>query len=247
VQTSYAQAYRNLWERHWWWRSREAHVLGWVARLRRQSERGDFRILDVGCGDGLFFDELERFGTVEGLEADASIVTDPRRRSRIRIGSLGGDVTFQAEHDLVLMLDVLEHIPDDLGALQGAIETLRPGGRLLLTVPALPCLWSRHDEVNAHARRYDRRSLVSVLESGGFEVETVRYFFVWTVAPLLVRRWLAPASGRLAADYAVTIPPRPLNHALTLFSRFEHALGRVVRWPLGSSLLAVARPRRADS
>ncbi len=143
--------------------------------------------------------------------------------------------------DLVLMLDVLEHIADDLSALESAKSALRTGGHLVLSVPALSLLWSRHDEANAHHRRYNPQGLRRLLDTAGFEVETVRYFFFWTVAPMLLRRVLAPAgTARGAADYDVAIPPAPINRTLETLSRLEHAAGRWVRWPWGSSLLAVA-------
>lgn len=213
-------------------------MLSWIARLQRKFPIQ--RILDVGCGDGLFFEQLERFGHVEGLEPDTTLVTDPRWQSRIRCEPLGPEMKRSAPYDLVLMLDVLEHIADDGDALASAFGAIRPGGYLLLTVPALPWLWSRHDEVNAHHRRYQLRSLRRALATAGFRVEVVRYFFFWTVGPLLVRRWLAP-SGSGVADYAVPIPPEPINRAVAFVSRCEHAVGQLVRWPLGSSLLAVAR------
>jgi SAM-dependent methyltransferase len=245
VQDEYARHYRTLWDRHWWWRSRESYLLRWVARLCQEPQRGGLRILDVGCGDGLFFDRLERFGRVEGVEPDASLVSDPRWRDRIRVAAVGEGALPRSAYDLVLMLDVLEHIADDRAALAEVRGALKPGGHLLLTVPALRVLWSRHDEVNEHHRRYHRRGLTRLLGSAGFAVRDVRYFFAWTVAPLLVRRWLSPAGGtgrrRLAADVATTVPPAPVNHFLTLVSRGDHALGRVVRWPLGSSLMALAR------
>jgi SAM-dependent methyltransferase len=242
LRAEYVQRYRTLWERHWWWRSRESYLLGWIERLHRRSPCG--RILDVGCGDGLFFDRLERFGRVEGLEPDASLIHDPRWRGRIQLGELGPGFRASDPYDLVLMLDVLEHIADDLGALAAARAALRPGGHLLLTVPALPWLWSRHDEANAHHRRYDPRGLRSLLVESGLRVETVRFFFFWTVVPLLARRWLNPAAaeaGTALADYAVPIPPGAINGALTFLSRCEHAAGRFVHWPIGSSILAVAR------
>jgi SAM-dependent methyltransferase len=238
VHADYAQRYRALWDGHWWWRSREVFLSGWVERLNRRSPCR--RILDVGCGDGLFFERLERFGRVDGLEPDAALVNDPRWRSRIRVGELGPRFRGPGDYDLVLMLDVLEHIADERAALAAARSALRPGGRLLLTVPALSWLWSRHDEANAHHRRYGRAGLRRVLAGSGFTVESVRFFFFWTVAPMAVRRWLAPA-GSGPAGYDVAIPPAPINDALTLLSRCEHALGRFFRWPLGSSLLAVAR------
>ncbi|WP_435009976.1 class I SAM-dependent methyltransferase [Tundrisphaera lichenicola] len=239
MQADYAQRYRTLWDRHWWWRSREKLLVGEIERIHRRSPLK--RILDVGCGDGLFFDQLSRFGRVEGLEPDPSLLSDPRWRSSIRTDRL--DHTFQAEapYDLLLMLDVLEHIEDDREALRSSIAALRPGGTLLITVPALPRLWSRHDEANQHYRRYLPRTLKSVLLDAGFAIDTLRYAFAWTVGPLLARRWLAPSgSASGVADYEVTIPSGPINRALNALSRCDHAIGRLVPWPIGSSLLAIA-------
>jgi hypothetical protein len=109
-----------------------------------------------------------------------------------------------------------------------------------VTVPALPWIWSRHDEANQHFRRYRAKDLRAVLQAAGFKVESLRYFFGWTVGPLILRRWLAPAGAGMA-DYDVSIPPAAINATLTILSRAEHALSRLVPLPLGSSLLAIAR------
>jgi SAM-dependent methyltransferase len=238
VHADYARRYRELWERHWWWRSREGWLLGWIKKLHLEAPR--HRILDVGCGDGLFFETLARFGHVEGVEPDKSLVSDSRWRDRIHIGPVEAGLEAQLPYDLVLMLDVLEHIPEQSRALGAVWSVLRPGGHVLVTVPAFAWLWSRHDEANAHQRRYGPRDLRTVLKEAGFVVETLRFFFVWTVAPLYFRRLLAPA-GVAAADYDVPIPHPVINRLLTAWSRCEHAIGRVVPWPLGSSMLAIAR------
>jgi SAM-dependent methyltransferase len=248
VRAEYARRYRELWHGHWWWRARAAWLLGWVDRLAGQD--GRLSILDVGCGDGLFFDDLARFGAVDGLEPDGALLGDDRWRGRITVAPLDGRFRPEEPYDLILMLDVIEHIEDDAEALHAAREALRPGGLLLLTVPALAWLWSRHDEANEHCRRYEPRGLRERLEGAGFVVESLRFFFAWTVVPLLLRRLLAPAGrGRGTADYDVAIPPTPINRALEALSRLDLALGRVVPWPLGSSLIAVGRaggisPRR---
>jgi SAM-dependent methyltransferase len=238
VRTEYAQHYRELWQRHWWWRSRRAWVLDWIERLHRESPRR--RILDVGCGDGLFFDQLSRFGEVDGLEPDGTLVSNPRWRDRIRTEPLTSEFRPEQPYDLLLMLDVLEHIEDDAEALVAAHKSLREEGHVLITVPALPALWSQHDEVNEHHRRYTERTLRDVLRHAGYQVETLRYFFFWTVAPLWARRALAPA-GMPDGEYAVPIPCRPINAALESLSRLEHRIGEWIPWPVGSSLLAIAR------
>jgi SAM-dependent methyltransferase len=240
VRAEYARRYRDLWQGHWWWRARAAWLLGRVGRLARRD--GRLRILDVGCGDGLFFDDLARFGDVDGLEPDAALLSNGPWRGRITVAPLDARFRPEEPYDLALMLDVLEHIEDDAGALRAVHDALRPGGRLLLTVPALPWLWSRHDEANQHYRRYEPRGLRERLGRAGFVVESLRFFFAWTVAPLLLRRLLAPAGrDQGIANDEVAIPPAPVNRALEALSRLDLALGRVVPWPLGSSLIAVGR------
>jgi SAM-dependent methyltransferase len=238
MNESYARAYRRLWERHWWWRARAAWLRDWVETLA--AGRRDLRILDAGCGDGLFFSDLAQFGVVQGLEPDARLLTDGPHRSAIRVGRL--DAAFHPEptYDLVLLLDVLEHCPDDAEALAAVRRALRPGGRLLLTVPGLPWLWSAHDTVNGHYRRYTRCTLHAALGGAGLEVEDMRWFFAWTIGPLVLRRWLRPTDAA-TTEAMVRVPPRPINALFRTLSQIDLALARRVRWPLGSSLLAIAR------
>ena len=108
-----------------------------------------------------------------------------------------------------------------------------------MTVPALPWLWSEHDDINEHQRRYVASSLRKVLIEAGFHVETLHYFYHWTVAPLLVRRLIRP-SGAIGSARLPRIPAAPLNQALALVSRFDFSLAPL-RIPLGSSLFASAR------
>ncbi len=212
------------------------------ATLDRPAEPSGGSAVRANSGRGLrrrsvFRSTLKAGARVEGIEPDASLVRNPRHRRQIRTIPLGPGVLPPGTYDLVLMLDVLEHIADDRGAAVLALEALRPGGYLLLTVPALPWLWSRHDEANAHVRRYLPRTIRTVLSDAKFEVETVRYAFAWTVAPMVLRRWMAPAgSKRWAADYHVTIPPAPVNGSLGMVSRAEHALGAISdgRWGVRS-------------
>ncbi len=245
---SYAASYRDLWTRHWWWRSRARHVLRVIERLNQRDPIA--RILDVGCGDGLFFDDLERFGEVRGIEADASLLRDAGRRDRIEVARLGEarSLPVGGRFDLVLLLDVIEHIEDDAEALRSAVAAARSGGRLVVTVPAYQSLWSLHDVANGHFRRYDARGLRSLLVGTGLEVELLRPLFAWTVAPMLARRFLFPGTpakvqgiGGSDLNYRVTIPPEPLNGLLYGWSCLEHAVGDVVAPPWGSSLIAVAR------
>jgi len=234
MDAAYARHYRELYERHWWWRAREALVLKTLRRLR--AGRGPGRILDVGCGDGLFFGRLAEFGEVEGIEPDASLLSaDSPHRERITVAPFDGGFRPGHRYALVLMLDVLEHLPDAVGALSHVRSLLEPDGRLVVTVPAFQWLWTHHDELNRHFVRYTRATLRDVAARAGLRMEESRYFFHWTVPGKLAVR----AKERLLGPGAPErVPAAPVNRALYLLSRAEQA----VRLPLGSSLLAVLAP-----
>lgn len=231
----YAARYRDLYERHWWWRAREPMLVREIEGHRPAAGWGS--ILDVGCGDGLFFDRLAPFGDVWGVESDESLVpADSRHRARIHVGPF--DATFEPgrRFGLVLMLDVLEHLPDPVAALRKAGGLLEPGGMMLITVPAFQMLWTSHDDLNHHFVRYRRRSLGPVIGRAGLRMLASRYCFHWLVPVKLGVRALERL-GAVSGDPA-TVPPAWLNRTLLGLTRVEQeTIGRL-RLPFGSSLLA---------
>ena len=231
----YAAAYRDLYERHWWWRAREPMLIREIEGHRPAAGWGS--ILDVGCGDGLFFDQLVRFGQVWGVESDVTLVpADSRHRGRLHLGPF--DSTFKPgrRFGLVLMLDVLEHLPDPVAALRKAADLLEPGGRVLITVPAFQVLWTSHDDLNHHFVRYRRRSLDPVVERAGLRMLSSRYCFQWLFPVKLGVRVLERV-GAVSGNPA-TVPPEWLNRTLLALTRVEQeTIGRL-GLPFGSSLLA---------
>jgi 2-polyprenyl-3-methyl-5-hydroxy-6-metoxy-1,4-benzoquinol methylase len=138
----YGERYRELYERHWWWRAR-ARFVNDVVR-RRKPKQGWQNILDIGCGDGLFFPELSQFGEVEGVEPFAELVnpTNPYR-SRIHIVPFDENFQPQKRYSLILMLDVLEHLEDAIAA-GGTFHCYRASFHVTLDQ-------SRRDEPSLHS------------------------------------------------------------------------------------------------
>jgi SAM-dependent methyltransferase len=239
MERSYADAYRDLYQKHWWWRAREVLILRLLRELCAAQPVGTPpRILDVGCGDGLFFPRLAELGEVSGVEADAQIVTvQGPLRERIHIGPFDESFAPGGSFDLILMLDVLEHLPDPGRALAHARRLLAPQGRLVVTVPAFLALWTRHDEWNQHRTRYTKRTLRAEAEEAGLDIEDGFYFFHWTApAKLLVR--LKERFG-LQSDQAPHLPSALANALAFRLTRWEQVLLGRLRLPFGSSLLAV--------
>ena len=107
MDPEYGSLYRTLYERHWWWRAREEAIVETLRATRPPS--GWRSVLDVGCGDGLFFGRLAEFGTVTGVEPDAALVSD-ERRSLIHVGPFDRSFAPGRQYSLILMLDMLEHL-----------------------------------------------------------------------------------------------------------------------------------------
>jgi 2-polyprenyl-3-methyl-5-hydroxy-6-metoxy-1,4-benzoquinol methylase len=237
MDSEYASEYRRLHQQHWWWRARQRAVLATLHRLNGTRPQ---RFLDIGCGDGLLFDELAKFGDVEGVEVDPSIVSDDNPwRDHIYVGEF--DTRFQPDHRFttILMLDVLEHLPDPRGALQHALSLLEPNGKMLITVPAFRLLWTTHDDLNHHYTRYTKRTFEELAAPLG-EVREMRYLFHWLFAAKLAVR--AKESLVRSHPRPPRVPPAPLNQTLYAVTRAEQTLLSPLPLPLGSSLMAVLAP-----
>ena len=225
-------------EEHFWFGPRFALV---ERLLDRHGPAPGALVLDVGCGTGVLLDPLRRRGyrplgldvrseglaSVRARDPDAWLVRAEADHLPLRDGSV----------DAVLALDVLEHV-DDRAVLAEAARVLRPGGLLVVSVPAYPWLWSRRDEDAGHLRRYGRPELERVLKDAGLmPSELLRYQCL--LFPLVVASRLAGRRGSAVRDLE-DAPPRLANRALGAVNRFEVRLGRRVRFPFGSSLIAAA-------
>jgi SAM-dependent methyltransferase len=235
MDVAYAAAYPDLYRHHWWWRVREEILLEQIRGIL--AGRRDARILDVGCGAALFFDALESFGRIEGIESDASAVEQSGKwRGRIVVGELDERFEPDAPFDLILMLDVLEHLPDPDLLLRRAATILAPAGHILATVPAFKWLWTAHDDLNHHLTRYTAGDLRRVFERAGLAPVKSGYLFQSLVVPKLLVR---VKESMISRSIRVPQTPSPaINQAVQAWFRLEH---RVAGWlPFGGSVLAVA-------
>lgn len=236
MEADYTAAYARLYREHWWWRVREHIVLRKIREIRAGKPAA--RILDVGCGAGVFFDALEQFGDIQGVESDATAVAQSGRWRRcIHVGQL--DDSFDPGHsfDLILLLDVLEHIDRPEEVLRRAAELLAPDGRILATVPAFEWLWTSHDDLNHHLRRYTAPEMRTLLTRAGLTPVETRYLFQSLLLPKLAVRMREMLTS--SASGIPRIPARLVNSALQTWYGLEHDIAG--RLPFGSSVMAVAR------
>ncbi|MHB8242449.1 MAG: class I SAM-dependent methyltransferase [Solirubrobacteraceae bacterium] len=229
-------------DQHWWYRGRRTVLDVVIAGLGLPEGA---RILDAGCGSGRNMVELARYGSVTGIELSETSVALARNRNagEVVAGSVLEMPFADESFDLVVSLDVIEHLEDDLGALRELRRTVAPGGSLLVTVPAYQWLWSGHDEINHHHRRYTRRSLQRVAEQAGWQQARTTYFNSLLLPVAIVLRVLDRINTKTTeSSLDLWIPPEPLNWVLERPLALEAALiKRGGRIPAGLSLLAVFR------
>jgi 2-polyprenyl-3-methyl-5-hydroxy-6-metoxy-1,4-benzoquinol methylase len=240
LDCTYATRYRELYEKHWWWRAREEKLCDELTRyLTRTADRS---ILDVGCGDGLFFNRLRQFGNPEGVEADAELVSsNSPNRTQITVAPFGTNFHPEKQYDTILMLDVLEHLDAPEDAMRHALLLLAKDGLLFVTVPAFQLLWTNHDRLNHHRTRFTKATFTQLATSAGMEIVAIQYFFFWLFPVKLMVRIAQFIFGREPRVPQVPVPR--INRFLYGLSRTEEKVSRNldIHLPFGSSLFVVAR------
>jgi SAM-dependent methyltransferase len=226
-------------QRHWWYRARREVLAALIGRLAKPPKRGS--LLEIGCGTGHNLSMLGEFGEVDALELD-----DQARE--IAQGRLGREVMRaplpelagvpDRHYDLIGAFDVIEHIADDRLALASIAAKLKPGGKFVMTVPAHPWMWSAHDVVNHHQRRYSKRSLKELFKGSPLRLDAIGYFNSLLFPAAVAERMASKARGKDDGD--LHLPPAPLNSVLERIFAFERRLIGRVPLPPGLSLYAVA-------
>ncbi len=225
---------------HWWYIARRRILASLIEREVRLPP--DATILEIGCGTGHNLAMLGRFGALDAVELDddARALASRRLGRPVRAGKLP-DIADEigATFDLVTLLDVLEHIPDDREALGAIVRLMKPGGKLLLTVPANPWMWSAHDTVHHHHRRYRQRELAALAKDAGLEIDLLSPFNTLLYPPIAAVRRLGQWRGKDESDDRM--PAAPVNRLLSAVFGLERGLVGRIKLPFGVSLVAILR------
>lgn len=228
-------------ETHWWHSARRRIVLDWIKQ--RYPGRDDLEILDAGCGTGIMLQELRLLGAAVGVDISDEALDFCRKRGlenvqRADVLKLPFDAgTF----DFVTVLDVLEHLDEDTGALREVRRVLKPGGLIFIFAPAHRWLWSLQDDVSHHKRRYTARTLRETIEAAGLEIERQSYVSAFLLPVIFLgRQWLKVRLKFRERNTENDLHPEWSNGILRSIFQSEIPILRRMNMPFGASLICVA-------
>jgi SAM-dependent methyltransferase len=237
-----SQMYQEMMEvedKHWWFVARRSIIEQVIKKLNLPANA---EIFEAGCGTGGNLAMLSHHGKVYGMELDetAQNFANDLKIGEIQPGFLPNNIPFpEQKFDLIVLLDVLEHLEEDTASLQALSAKLKPSGWLLITVPAYPWLWSKHDELLHHQRRYLLNNLRQIVGSADYNINFASYFnsvlFPVIAVALLLQKLFNKGGNEQ------NIPPKLINQILTfLFGIERYLIGRL-SIPFGVSILLLAQ------
>lgn len=249
MDQGFIQEYERFELNHWWHVARRRIIESYFDRYAAAGNGGRTRWLDIGCGSGVMLLDYARIGVADKLGLDTEPLCVQRARCKgldVRQAGADWDLSAYGTFDLISLCDVIEHIEHERPALQTVRGSLRTGGTLVVTVPALMSLWSSHDVLNHHYRRYNLKQLTALFDADAWDIVNVSYFCT-VLFPLI---WCFRKYKNLREARAGSPPrhdnkfgPRPIDAMLYYLFVGERRLLRHIRLPIGSSLILVARKR----
>ncbi|MCP4166369.1 MAG: class I SAM-dependent methyltransferase [Chloroflexi bacterium] len=240
-------------DKHWWFATRTRAILALLDKYAGPGKQGR-KVLDVGAGAGNMMHQLGQYGDeITGLEYNPKpIVVANERGFDVREGT-ATDMPFDAGmFDIVALLDTVEHIADESAVLNETFRVTRPGGFMVVTVPALMWLWSNNDIINLHERRYKAAELRDKLGAAGWNVPYCGYnnFLIFPLGAgmILIRKRVDKEPDMTSPHfddeaYQVEMEPAPelLNTVLEGVGKVEVSMLKHMQLPIGTSVIAIAQ------
>ena len=223
---------------HWWFKGRRKIIEKSLKFFIKPNTKNT--ILEISCGSGGNLKMLSKFGKLSATEMDAKVrkIAQQKKICPVHYGKLPDELSTQKK-DIICIFDVLEHVQNDKKSLQTIRTKLNKDGLLIVTVPALMSLWSQHDVVNHHKRRYTKKILKKLLQTAGYQVIYSTYFNFFLFPLVFLIRFFNRFKKKPKGD--LTLPTPIINSILTGIFSMEKLLIPRFSFPIGVSLLFVAK------
>jgi SAM-dependent methyltransferase len=242
MEKDFEKKYHDVETRHWWFRSRRNYLLDLIKDAPKDS-----KVLDIGCSSGIFLKDLEKLGfkpeNLFGVDISEKAIANCKANGLENCFVMDAqNITLAETFDIIIASDCLEHLRDDEKALKNWINLLKTGGKMYVFVPAFMSLWSYHDEVNMHHRRYTNSELRSKIKAENLEIQKAGYWNFFLFLPVYAfRKISAVFQKNKTGESDIAIGNALVNNALLRLIIVENKLLKVVHFPFGVSTFCIAK------
>ena len=244
-ENEYQKLY-ELEEKYWWHLGRQ-DIIGRQIKKLSKTKKEPIDILDVGCGTGINFQILNRFGKVTGVDDSPLAIGFCQRRGIKEVikGQAEKIPVADSSYDLVCAFDLIEHVKDDVKALREFYRVCRPGGYVFILAPAYQFLWSEHDEALHHKRRYSLSDLHRKMSLAGFSLVKRSYLITLLFFPILVFRFIKSLiNSKSGPKASYVILPSLINRFFIWLLKIESVLLTKINFPFGASVLFIGQKNK---
>lgn len=241
MEKQFEKVYHNVEIEHWWFKSRRNFILNLLKHVPRNS-----KVLDIGCSSGVFLKELEQKGfnidNLYGIDISEEAIQNCKKNGIKNAFVMDGqNITLHEKFDIIIASDCLEHLQNDSQAIKNWKSLLHLNGRMYVFVPAFMSLWSYHDTVNMHYRRYTKAELLSKMKQEKLTIHSDGYWNVFLFLPVfLFRKGSALLNKNKSGESDISIGNSWVNHGLYWLLLAENKLLSVLRFPFGVSTYCIA-------
>ncbi|MFC7358424.1 class I SAM-dependent methyltransferase [Jejudonia soesokkakensis] len=240
MKANFEKKYHEIETEHFWFKSRRRYIRDLLNSLPR-----DAKILDIGCSSGILLNELLEDGfkkeNLYGIDVSEKAIANAKANGLVHVFVMDAEkIALEVEFDVVIASDCLEHLKNDVVALQNWYNLVSLRGQIMVFVPAFMSLWSPHDEVNLHYRRYTLSQLKSKMQEAGFRISKASYWNFLLFTPVYLARKLRNLSNKKNTTGDLGGIPKA-NGLLFKIINAENKLLQRVSFPFGVSTFCIAR------
>ena len=241
MEIDFEKRYHEVETDNWWFVSRRKYLLDVL-----KNEPKDSKVLDIGCSSGIFLNDLKRLGfkkeNIFGIDISEKAIENCKKNGIPNSFVMDAQkIVLPEKFDIIVASDCLEHLYDDTGAIKNWYELMKTGGKMYVFVPAFQSLWSKHDDVNMHYRRYTKKELKDKLINENLSILKSSYWNFFLFIPLYFFRKIDAILSRNKIKEGQIIDTKLANFFLLKLLLFENSLLQYVNFPFGVSTFCIAK------
>lgn len=244
MEKDFEKVYHDVETNHWWFKSRRNYLTDILEKAPK-----NFKVLDIGCSSGIFLKDLEKSGfdvnNLYGVDISDEAIANCKANGIPNAFVMDGqNITLNIQFDIIIASDCLEHLKDDTAAIKNWKSLLKDNGKMYVFVPAFMSLWSYHDTVNMHYRRYTKKQLVSLFKTQNLEIKQSGYWNFSLFIPVYIFRKLSGFFNKnKSAKSDISIGNLFVNKLMLQLLLLENKLSKFVKYPFGISTFCIAEKK----